>query len=225
MGKAPGKYWRKGLTLKGFFERFPDDAAAERYFAETRWPDGPVCPREGCGSSNVQVVESRRPQPYRCRTCRRHFSVRTGTPMHASNLGFQTWLLAMYLLATNLKGTSSMKLHRDLGVTYRTAWHLSHRIRESWADQQALGVFAGPVEVDETYVGGKAKNMHARQRRERITGRGTADKTPVVGVKDRRTGKVTAQPVESTDAATLGGFVEDRTRSLSDGVHRRPQVL
>ena len=95
-------------------------------------------------------------------------SVRTNAPMHASNLGFRVWLLAMYLMVTNLKGTSSMKLHRDLGVIYRTAWHLSHRIREAWADQQAFSFFDGPVEVDETYIGGKAKNMHAKDRERRI---------------------------------------------------------
>ncbi len=209
-GKAPGQHQRKGMTLMEFFDRFPDDAAAERYLAEARWPDGPRCPH--CESANVLVVKSRKPQPYRCRTCRKHFSVRTNTPMHASNLGFRVWLLAMYLMATNLKGVSSMKLHRDLGVTYRTAWHLSHRIRESWSDEQMRAAFAGPVEVDETFVGGKAKNMHAVERERRITGRGGADKAVVVGIKDRRSGEVVAEVVADTEAATLRPFVEDHTR-------------
>ena len=79
MAKAPGKHHRKGMTLAAFFDRFPDDAAAERYLADARWPDGPRCPHDGCDSANVQIVKSRKPQPYRCRTCRKHFSVRTNT--------------------------------------------------------------------------------------------------------------------------------------------------
>ena len=94
--------------------------------------------------------------PFRCRDCRKRFSVRTGTVMQSSKLGFQTWLVAMYLLTTSLKGVSLMKLHRDLGVTQKTAWHLAHRLREMWR-RNGIDPFAGPVEADETYIGGKPR--------------------------------------------------------------------
>ena len=107
--KAPGKSHRKGITLIELTRMFPDDAAAERWFVEQRWPDGVHCP--DCGSVNVQERETRKPQPYRCRDCRKDFSTKTGTLMQGSNLGFQTWAMAIYLFNTSLKGVSSMKLH------------------------------------------------------------------------------------------------------------------
>ena len=140
--------------------------------------------------------------PYRCRSCGKRFSAKTGTVMESSNLGYQTWALAAYLLTTNLKGVSSMKLHRDLGITQKSAWHLAHRLREVWAD--ADGHFQGPVEVDETYIGGKARNRHA--------GAAVADKTAVAGIKDRSTGQVRAEVVARTDTPTLAGFVQRHAR-------------
>ncbi len=202
--KAPGKASRRGLSIMELTEMFPDNETAEAWFVAQRWSSGVCCPE--CGSLDVQDRKTRKPQPYRCRDCRKDFSVKTGTLMHASNLGYQTWAFAIYMVVTNLKSVSSMKLHRDLKITQKTAWHLMHRIRENWDDRS--GSFAGPIEVDETYVGGKRRNMHNAQRKE-LTGRGPVGKTAVVGAKDRATNKVAAKVVTATDKETLQGFVKD----------------
>lgn len=208
--KAPGKLFRKGLSLSKLFEMFPDDATAEKWFVEQRWPQGVCCPE--CGSFNVQTRKTRKPQPYRCRDCRKDFSTKTGSLMEGSKLGFKTWVIAIYQLSTNLKSISSMRLSRDLEVTQKTAWYLAQRIRETWVDNQdALEDFAGPVEIDETYMGGKRRNMSNSKRKElKDTGRGSVGKVAVVGVKDRETNKVSAKVVESTDKATLQVFLADK---------------
>ena len=205
--KAPGKHFRKGLSLQALFQKFPNDKVAEQWFAKQRWPDGVCC--HYCGSLNVQSGCKHKTMPYRCREkeCGKRFSVRTGTAMQSTKMGFQVWAIALYLLSTNLKGVSSMKLHRDLKITQKSAWHLFHRLREGLGDEASL--FKGPIEVDETFVGGKERNKHERKKLR--LGTGSTGKAIVAGAKDRATGKVKAQVVSDTGMKTLHGFVLENT--------------
>ena len=201
--KAPGKHYRKGVTLADIFKMFSDDTTAETWFAKLRWPDEPACPY--CGSDNVQSGAQHKTMPYRCRekACAKRFSVRTRTLMDSSNIGYQKWAVAVFLMTTNLKGISSMKLHRDLGISQKSAWFMAHRIR--LALEEGNGLFGGPVEVDETFVGGLEGNKHGDKKLR--AGRGTVGKVAVAGVRDRETGKVVANPVASIDKNTLQDFV------------------
>ena len=211
--KAPGKSHREGMSLIQAMRKFPSDAAAEAWFARIRWPHGPACPK--CGSVNVQSDASHPTMPYRCREkeCgRTRFSVKTGTVMESSKLGYQTWAIAIYLFLTNLKSVSSMKLHRDLDITQKSAWHLAHRLRKAFETNG--GVFLGSVEVDETYVGGRRANM-PKGKRAAMEGRGAVGKTAVIGAKDRASNQVRARVIQRTDAETLQGFVVEHADAFA----------
>ncbi len=207
--KGPGKWFRTGLSLAQVCALFPDDEAAERWFAAMRWPDGPACPH--CGSATVTSACAHPSMPYRCRDCRKRFSVRSGTVMTDTKLGYRQWALALYLLTTGVKGVSSMKLRRDLGITQKSAWHLAHRIRMVWSGPQQL--FAGPVEVDEVYIGGKERNKHESKKLK--AGRGPVGKQPVAGARDRASGQVAAAPLAGTAKPDLHGFTGARASTAA----------
>ena len=145
--KAPGKHSRKGITLPQLFRMFPDDATAEQWFVDSRWPDGVRCAY--CDSDNVKDNAKHPTMPFRCNCCKKQFSVKTNSVMHSSKIGYQNWAIAIYLVGASLKGVSSMKLHRDLGITQKSAWHMLARIRKAYEEINTM--FDGEVEVDESY--------------------------------------------------------------------------
>ncbi len=204
---GPGKSFREGISLIELFGLFPDNDTAECWLEDVRWDEnGPMCPRcDKCDA--VREVKSRKPMKWWCNTCRRNFSVRSGTVLAHSKIPLQKWVVGIYLQASSLKGVSSMKLHRDLKITQKSAWFMAHRLREAMASE--AGLFGGPVEVDETFIGGLEKNKHASKKQH--AGRGTVGKTAVAGMKDRETGQIKAQVVEDTSGPTLKQFVYDNT--------------
>ena len=201
---APGKHYRAGIGMIELVEMFKDEDTARRWLEAVIWKDGKaVC--HHCQGTNTYEVTGGRPMSHRCRDCRKHFSVRQGTVFENSHIPLRKWVMGIYLLATNLKGISSMKLHRELDITQKSAWHMLHRIREAFA-QQPGGLFCGSVEVDETFMGGVEKNKHESEKRGQ--GRGATGKTAVIGVKERQSKQVKAQVIEGRDRDTLHHFIE-----------------
>ena len=185
-------------------DMFPDEAAATRWFESHVWPTGRCCGK--CGATNTTEVPNAKPMPYWCRDCRSYFSVRTGTALSHTRIPLRKWAIAIYLELTSLKGVSSMKLHRDIGVSqlYRVVRAPSH--------PGSLGRQGWRTEVRRPGRGGR--DVHGRQaqnmsnaKRATLEGRGAVGKTAVVGAKDRATKQVAARVVESTDKPTLQGFV------------------
>ncbi len=194
------------LSLFEASEMFSDNEKAEEWFIRNRWAHGVRCPR--CRSFDVAERASRRPMRFHCRSCRRYFSVRTDTIMAHSRLPLRVWALAMYMLGTHPKGVSSVQMAKVLGVTQSTAWFLCHRIRSAWKVSRRR--FAGPVEIDETFVGGSDKFRRFHKK----VGKAGAmrDKVIVAGVYDRATRSVYAEVVPSVHKHVMHDFVLDVTR-------------
>ncbi len=208
MESGMNKAMPETMSLYEFLKMFPDEASATAFFEERRWNRESYCPH--CGSvRNVSAIPDGKPMPYRCRDCRKHFSVRTSTVLAESKLPLHKWLLAIFMLHTARKGVSSIQMAKEIGVTQKTAWFLNHRIRE--AMKHRGGLFRGQIEVDEAYIGGKAENMHKHQREQRIQGRGAIGKQAVFGMRQRE-GQVRAFPIDGVRRIHLQSAIVENVK-------------
>jgi transposase-like protein len=188
-------------TLLEAVTYFSDLDVATDFVAKLRWPHGPVCPR--CGAMEHSYLTTRR--LWKCKGCKKQYSVKLGTIFEDSPLGLDKWLPAVWLIANSKNGISSHELGRALGVTQKSTWFMLHRIRLAM-QTRSFNKLSGEVEVDETYIGGKARNMHKRDRERKIEGTGGHTKTAVLGMIERD-GEVRAAVVPNTKRATLQGHV------------------
>jgi transposase-like protein len=170
-------------TLQEAIVYFSDFDNCQRFIIDLRWADGKVrCP--SCGSEKVTYLANARVWKCYSDHAKAKFSLKVGTIMEDSALPIDKWLTAMWLIVNCKNGISSCEIARDLGITQKSAWHMAHRIRFA-LHHGSFEKLSGHVEVDETFIGGKARNMHVAQRRRRITGTGTKDKTAVMGILER----------------------------------------
>jgi transposase-like protein len=186
-------------TLQEAIVYYANQANCIDYLARKRWPNGVICPT--CGSAKVSFLEKHLRWQCSSHHTKRQFSVKVGTIFEDSPIGLDKWLTAMWLITNAKNGISSWEIHRAIGVSQKTAWFMLHRIRTAHRSKGG-NKLSGQIEADETYVGGKARNMHRAKRARVITGTGGKDKTAVMGILQRG-GKVRTKVVDNTKKKTL----------------------
>lgn len=195
------------LTVAQFEKMFPNEEACDVYLVARRWPNGVICPR--CGSDRPYELKTMKFK-WECPDCADsgyRFSNIAGTIFENTNVDLRVWFQVIHLLLTSKKGMSARQIHRHFGFgSYKTAWYMCHRIRAALVEKD-FDKLGGVVEVDETYVGGKAANRHW-DKRDGTGGGAGSGKTPVIGAISRK-GNVVLRVIDNTDTKTLDGFVHE----------------
>src|SRR3954454_22324902 len=196
-------------TLQEAIVYFSDADRCLAYAIRLCWPNGITCPR--CRSTDHSFISTRR--LWFCKGCKRQFTIKVGTIMEDSPIGLDKWMTAAWLICNCKNGISSYEIARDLGITQKTAWFLDHRIRRAM-QSGSFDKLSGEIEADETFIGGKARNMHIEKRKRRITGTGTKDKTAVMGILERG-GKVRTSVVPNRKKKALQAEVKKHVEAGS----------
>ncbi len=186
------------------FSYFKDEQTCREYLATIRWNGQPVCAYKECGHDKVFKFSNGK--VYKCAKCRKQFSVRVGTIFEDSKIPLQKWFAAIYLITSHKKGISSLQLHRDLGVTQKTAWYMLHRVRHTFGFNASTEKLSGVCEADETFIGGKESNKHKSKQTEGTQGRSVKTKSAVAGIVERG-GELRAKKVPDTTGYNLRQFV------------------
>jgi len=220
------------LTLGKVAGSFADEAAAWEFFESLRWPQGQVSCAH-CGSQDVLYLKPRSEvrktrtgatthrRVWRCRECKRQFSAIVGTIFEGSKIPIGKWMMAVYLFCSAKNGVSAHELHRDLGITYKSAWYMTQRIREAMAHSPAGSLLGPTVVIDEAYIGGKPANRHAKDRKNDTGyghGRGT-DNAAVVSMVDAETGEVRSTVVSDVTGATMMRLLAENTDRPMTTIH------
>lgn len=200
----------KDLDLPTLIERFGTEDKCRDFLEQLRWPEGVRCPR--CGNDSISRIEKRKQFECNEDSCRYQFSVTAGTVFHDSHLPLWKWFLAIYLVGQSKKGISAKQLERTIGVSYKTAWYLGHRIRSAMEEGSPVPL-RGIVEVDETYVGGKSRGIKGKGG----PGRGTK-KAMVIGAVERG-GEVRLRVGDRPNKATLHAFINEHVADEAEAIH------
>src|ERR1019366_7012508 len=208
-------------TLQEAIVYFSDPVNCREYLVARRWPNGVTCPR--CTSKDVLFLEKYNRWHCRAKHPAPQFTLKTGTIMEDSPIGLDKWLMAMWQVVNCKNGVSSYEVHRAIGITQKSAWFMDHRIRHALT-MGSFNKLSGQIEADETFIGGKARNMHASKRAVKITGTGGKDKIAVIGdFGARRQGRHQGR-AESEEEGASGRSARTRSRWLR-AVHRRAEIV
>jgi transposase-like protein len=218
------------MTLSKIAKEIKSEADAYAYMESLRWPDGPVCPHcgsidkhyfltpKGDGKTRATRTGSRSERRvWKCRACRKQFSVTTGTVFHGSKVPLQTWLMVVFEMCSNKNGIAAREVERKYGVAPKTAWFMTHRLREAMKHKAPGSLLSGTVVADETWIGGEPKNRHGRKRGQ--GGQGKTDKTPVLSLIDKRTGEVRSQAIPNVTGKTLRSVIAENVSMSATVLH------
>jgi transposase-like protein len=223
------RLWCVGYTVLQLADQLRDEADAYKFLEDMRWGREPVCPH--CGADRPYFLKARdaerrtrtgttsQRRVWKCRACRKQFSVLTGTIFHGTKIPIRTWVFVVFEMASSKNGVAAREIERKYGLTPKSAWFMMHRIREAMKREPMAGLLTGRVVIDETYIGGKPGNRHGHDPKKHDARFGGTDKTPVVALVSRETGEVVTKVIPNVTGANLAAAIAGEVEPERTVIH------